>query len=100
MSCGGRLAAPTEIVVDDAGLTCSVPMVSTGDGADECTFTVTCTGGLTMKGSYSNGSGSILCYVNGSPVGPVGILGTTGPHAAYDCADTAGIAALATYCRQ
>jgi hypothetical protein len=90
---------PPRIAVGDAGMTCSVPVVSPGDSAsDVCNFTMSCTGGLTVSG-YSfgpgGGQGSIVrCSVNGQQTDNFTALDVP------SCADPTGFATLAADCRQ
>lgn len=109
VSCGGRVEGtsdpgspydagmpPTEIPVGDAGLTCSTPVVSPGSGPNECTFTMSCAGGLTVDGEYLGGAAVVRCAVNGSQTDDFTILGTDPEE--YQCADPAGFAAVAAKC--
>jgi len=115
MACGGRIdhvdgaddtgspidagTAPEEIAVGDAGLICSVPVVSLGDSADECTFSMSCTGGLTVEGqSFAGGAGAVIqCSVNGSPTNTLTRLVSAGAQA-LDCTNPTTFAPLAIPC--
>ena len=119
-SCGGRVdhadttdeagspvdagTAPTEIPVGDAGLICSVPVVSLDDSADECTFSMTCTGigaPITVDGSvFPQGQGAtIRCLAsNGSQLSTLTKLAAAGQP--LDCANPATFAPLAIPCSQ
>jgi hypothetical protein len=114
-TCGGRVdhadttddagslvdagTAPAEIPVGDAGLICSVPVVSLDDSADECTFSMTCTGDVTVEGrSFGGGAAAIInCYVNGSPTNSLTKLASSTAQA-LDCSNPATLAALAIPC--
>ena len=82
----------------DAGLICSVPVVSLGDSA-ECTFTMNCTNGtasLTVDGQGSGAVTVVRCSVNGNETNTFTELAQSPD--AYDCANPAGFAALAAKC--
>jgi hypothetical protein len=120
-SCGGRVdhadttddagspveagAPPTEIPVGDAGgLICSVPVVSMDDSADDCTFSMTCTGvgaPITVDGSvFPQGQGAFIrCLAsNGNQLNTLTKLAAAGQP--LDCADPATFAPLAIPCSQ
>jgi hypothetical protein len=95
--------APAEVPVGDAGLLCSVPVVSPlGDAADECTFSMTCTGvgaPITVDGRIDpQGQVAVITCLasNGSQVNALTKVAAAGQP--FDCADPATLAPLATPC--
>jgi hypothetical protein len=124
-SCGGRIdhvdgaddtgspvdagTVPAEVPVGDAGLICSVPVVSLDDSTDECTFSMTCSGvsaPITVDGSvFSQGQGAVIrCLAsNGNQLNTFTQLasaGVSGGAQAIDCTDPATLAPLAIPCGQ
>jgi len=97
--------APQKIAVGDAGLICSVPVVSQGDSAmDECTFVMNCTNGtatLTVDGRcFGQGQGAVVsCSVNGKQTNSFTALGASSSKP-FDCTNPAGLASVAIPCGQ
>jgi hypothetical protein len=115
VTCGGRIdhadtiddagssvdagTAPADIPVGDAGLICSVPVVSLDDSADGCTFSMTCTGDLMVQGeSFGDGPAIIRCSVNGNQTNTFTRLAAAGQP--LDCTNPASLAPLAAPCSQ